>query len=330
MDEETSIFKALWDACDLVVNNRGIGWSWSCSRYAHYGPPQSRIKYLFKTLVRIICHALCADVAAEIAQALLPTITNGHPTILDPTLPLLQRLLHASILTGIYISIIYCTVDMSYHIIAFCCVSVVGYAPEQWPPVFDAPWRSTSVGDFWGKRWHQFLRYYVVSLGSQPLIACLATPTVASSSTARKTCQGGATAVEVQTKRGALSVLSAFFVSGVLHDLSFRALRKGGEPMQMIGFFVMQGVGVVLERAVSERWSRVRLTERPWSWHNAIARIWVLSWLLVWGIPFVEVTTKAGMYNVQLFPEPVKPLRVIRAVSDMIITNLDSFVPHFL
>ncbi|KIM57008.1 hypothetical protein SCLCIDRAFT_51832, partial [Scleroderma citrinum Foug A] len=273
-----NICKALWDACDLVLNVRGIGWSWSCSRYARYGTPQSRAKFLLKTIAHIACDALAADVAVETARTILPA-TTGPMTIIDTNLPFPQQLLHASILSAIYISVIYFMVDLYYRTVAFCCVAVLLHRPEQWPPLFDDPWRSTSLGDFWGKRWHQLLRDYVVSLGSQPLMACL-------------------------TKLSALSVLAAFFVSGILHDISFRSMRKGGEPVQMI-FFVMQGVGVVLERAFSERWVHARLRKSPWS--RVAGRVWTFSWLLVWGIPFVESNTRADLFRIALFPESLKP-----------------------
>lgn len=309
-----NIRKALWDACDLVLNIRGIGWSWSCSRFTRYGPPQSRAKFLSKTLARIACYALAADVAVEIALTILPA-TTGPMTILDANLPFPQQLFHASILSAIYIWVIYFMLDLYYHSLAFCFVAVLRHNPEQWPPLFDDPWRSTSLGDFWGRRWHQLLRDYVVSLGSQPLTACLTklrSPVPATTSTTTATGQGSANVG--RRKRSALSVLAAFVVSGVLHDIAFRSMRRGGEPMQMI-FFVMQGVGVVLERAFSERWVHARLKS---PWYRVMGRVWTFSWLLVWGIPFVEANTRAGLFRIALFPEPLKPLRIVHTVWDVL------------
>lgn len=308
-----NICKALWDACDLVLNVRGIGWSWSCSRYARYGTPQSRAKFLLKTIAHIACDALAADVAVETARTILPA-TTGPMTIIDTNLPFPQQLLHASILSAIYISVIYFMVDLYYRTVAFCCVAVLLHRPEQWPPLFDDPWRSTSLGDFWGKRWHQLLRDYVVSLGSQPLMACLTKLSPVRATTSTTAAGQGAANVE-RRKRGALSVLAAFFVSGILHDISFRSMRKGGEPVQMI-FFVMQGVGVVLERAFSERWVHARLRKSPWS--RVAGRVWTFSWLLVWGIPFVESNTRADLFRIALFPESLKPLHIVHILWDVL------------
>ncbi|KAL4077436.1 hypothetical protein J3A83DRAFT_4213590 [Scleroderma citrinum] len=310
----TNIRKALRDACDLVLNIRGIGWSWSRIPYARYGAHQSRAKFLLKALASIACNALAADVAVEIVHAIIPAAT-GRVTILDVNLPLPQRLLYASIISGVYTSVVYFLVELSYNALAICFVIALGHVPAQWPPVFDKPWKSTSLGEFWGKRWHQLLRDYVISLGSRPFTACLAMSTPASTNVA-------AMDRSQSSKRGPLFVLGAFFVSGIFHDISFRTLGRGGKPIQMIGFFVMQGVGVILERAFFKSSLCGQLKSPA---YKALGHIWVILWLLMWGIPYVDVCAQTGILEVRLFPEPLKPLRIIHVVWDMIATNLINF-----
>jgi len=73
----------------------------------------------------------------------------------------------------------------------------------------------------------------------------------------------------------------AVLVSGIFHDLN---LERGGHSVISIGFWLMNGVGVVLERL----WKRAtgRMVDGTWG------RTWALGWLLLWGVPMVDVYAK--------------------------------------
>lgn len=95
---------------------------------------------------------------------------------------------------------------------------------------------------------------------------------------------------------GTYSVLGAFVISGVYHDVALRGMGRGGNSVSATGFFVTQGVGVVLERL----WTR--LTGRKVG--GVLGWLWVWVWLTVWGRFVVDewtrkffiVETVDGMY----------------------------------
>ena len=88
-------------------------------------------------------------------------------------------------------------------------------------PIMDAPLRSTSLSEFWGKRWNLGFRQLAYDLIFSPL---------------HKVLGGPATGFLV------------FVVSGLLHDLviSFPARAGYGLPTT---YFVIQGLGVAVERS---------------------------------------------------------------------------------
>ena len=80
-------------------------------------------------------------------------------------------------------------------------------------------------------------------------------------------------------------LLGAFFVSGVFHDIE---LGRGGYTTVVVGFWVMNGVGVVLERV----WKKVTGKQVGGVW----GRVWMMGWLVIWGLPMVDVYARAGRY----------------------------------
>ena len=114
---------------------------------------------------------------------------------------------------------VYTTMDMFYISSLINCI-LLRQPAWRWPPLFERPWASTSLADFWRFRWHQTYRYMFVVLSS------LARP-------------GGAKL----GRPGAL--LGAFSVSGVFHDLAgIWGLGKGMEFRSVSGFFLLTGMGV--------------------------------------------------------------------------------------
>jgi alginate O-acetyltransferase complex protein AlgI len=87
-------------------------------------------------------------------------------------------------------------------------------------PIMDAPLRSTSVAEFWGRRWNGAFNDLALGLVFRPL--------------ARRAGVTGAT-------------LSAFAVSGLIHELviSFPAGAGYGLPT---GYFLLQGLAVLAQR----------------------------------------------------------------------------------
>ncbi|MGB0036864.1 MAG: membrane bound O-acyl transferase family-domain-containing protein [Candidatus Acidiferrales bacterium] len=90
-------------------------------------------------------------------------------------------------------------------------------------PIMQSPVASTSLSEFWGKRWNLGFRQLTHGLVFDPL-----------------------------RKRFGLAAgtLAAFFVSGLIHDFVISFPARGGYGLPT-GYFLLQGVGVLFERSAT-------------------------------------------------------------------------------
>ncbi|QRW07290.1 membrane bound O-acyl transferase family protein [Ceratobasidium sp. AG-Ba] len=118
---------------------------------------------------------------------------------------------------------------------------------KEWPPLFDGPLEAISVRDFWSHRWHALFRRTFLINGGVPGLAVggylgglinSIFPLARENASMRRTGMrfGG--------------VIGVFFVSGVMHDLGAWGVGKGTEFRSITGYFLLQGVAVVLEEAL--------------------------------------------------------------------------------
>ena len=223
-------------------------------------------KFIFKALACIAFNALCANVAAEIPRALLPANIAGQLSILDATLSFPQRLLRASILSGTLISIIYFMIEVTHYTIALFFVNVLCSATPQnnCHPCSMHPGNQRRSAIFWDKDGASSCATTPFHSDRSPsLLSLRHEHSLWRRSHHRRLLvhtSDKAGYAATRTKRGALSILGAFFLSGVLYDIALRSQGKGGKPIQMIGFFVL--------------YSPVRT---PPFWHKVVGHVWVLA-----------------------------------------------------
>jgi len=150
---------------------------------------------------------------------------------------------------------------------------MLGQSPEAWPPVFNSPWASDSLHDFWAKRWHQILRRILFVMGGTP---------------------GRWLAGEVG------QLLGTFLASGLFHELGMYMVCRGLDH-RVTFFFTIQGVGVLLERVYKRVTGR-----RVEGWFG---RVWL--WIFIFG--FGQVCSDAwlsrGLGAADLIPDHASPLR---------------------
>ena len=92
-------------------------------------------------------------------------------------------------------------------------------------PIMRAPAASTSLGEFWGKRWNLGFRQLTHGFVYEPL----------------------------RRKIGsAVAILAAFFVSGIIHDLVISVPAGGGYGLPT-AYFLLQGIGVLFEKSTLGR-----------------------------------------------------------------------------
>ncbi|KIJ18059.1 hypothetical protein PAXINDRAFT_71482 [Paxillus involutus ATCC 200175] len=275
----SSIFTALWNAWDLLLNVRGVGWNWS--QGLTFPQPsfetRSRTAFVLLSAIRFAVYALAYDAAIQGIRMFSPedfsSSTGG--SIYDPSLPLILQLLRCLNISALTIWMAYFSIEWVYQLQAVLFVTLLQQRPSQWPPLFDSPWLSTSLSDLWGRRWHQMIRHMLLTLGGRPfgyLFGRL----------------GG--------------IIGVFLLSGIFHDIELRSVAQGNS-LVVIGFFVMNGVGIVLERV----WKRVcgRRVGGIWGW------IWTFSWLALWGVPLVDNWAKAGRFGAETFPPEFRPTVVL-------------------
>ena len=269
----------IMDALDLASNFRGHGWEWSRGLYIpHETRPANRIAFVFCAFVSAVAHALICGAFHRAILLLAPMGVGpipGGSTIFDETLPFLVRYFRASIISTFTGFGVYALTQMGYNLDIIPAILILGQDPTQWPPVSDAPWRATSVSDFWGRRWHQLFRHIFLVLGGHPLSFIL-----------------GRTGI----------VIGAFLASGVIHHIAMAALDSQLEIWWMLVGFGMMGLGILAERAFHQ------LTGKRVG--GVVGWVWTMSWLLLWGNVMVEGFARAGMFGSASFVDSSLPVRI--------------------
>ncbi|KAN0101097.1 Membrane bound O-acyl transferase family domain containing protein [Tylopilus felleus] len=271
-----SVASALWNACDLTANFRNIGWIGL--QKIHVPTPYLRVEsrsiFVLLSLCRLTFFAVTFDILCRYIRS-FGRDTFGTPkggTIFDPALPAVERYTKSSIITLLYGLTAYLLVDATYQLLAVLFVVLFRQYPSQWPPLFDVPWLATSLSSFWGRRWHQLFREPFVVIGSKPM--------------------------ERFGRVG--TIMGAFALSSVLHDVGTQGMgRDTDDTLPVVGFFLIHGVGVLMEDA----WKQATGKRVG----GIIGWLWVISWLVLWGQLVVDAWARRGLLGPEFCPEAYRP-----------------------
>ncbi|KAI6151254.1 hypothetical protein BKA82DRAFT_4125654 [Pisolithus tinctorius] len=225
----------LVDAIDLTVNFRGVGWNWSKGiRFPPDTRPTSRLHFAIYVFLSALFHSFICGVFHIAVHAIISIVAA---------------------------SVVCAGMQTRYDIGTFIGVAVFQQDPAQWPPLFDAPWKATSLYDFWGYRWHQLVRRTLIVLGGWPL---------------------GFVFGRVGY------VVGSFLASGVLHNVVLATLNCGVEWWTMLLSFGMMALGIIIEHTFTQMTGR-----KVGGW---IGRVWTMAWLLVWGSMIMDGFARAGLF----------------------------------
>ena len=249
-----------------MLNTRGIGWNWP--RGLIVPKPtfetNSRITFVLLSAACLALHALSFLACRQIIRMLSPDtlgLLNCGALFDHSLLPLLE-LLRSMFVSFLTLWLTYFGIQLTYQPLAIVCIVLFQQHPSQWPPLFDSPWLSTSLSEFWGRRWHQMMREQLVTFGVRPFNYLFGR-------------LGG--------------VLGAFLVSGIFHDIELRSYGRGGNSVAIIGFWLMNAVGMVLERIWTK--NTARRVGGVWGW------MWTFGWMSLWGIWVVDEWAKVGRFE---------------------------------
>ncbi|XP_030453331.1 probable long-chain-alcohol O-fatty-acyltransferase 5 [Syzygium oleosum] len=153
---------------------------------------------------------------------------------------------HPKLVLLLYSCMLYLFVDMIMGLSNAAARAVLG-VELQMPS--DEPYLSTSLQDFWGRRWNLTVTNALRHTVYRPLKSFLE-PRL------------GAT-----WPAAAAAVMAAFLVSGLMHELLYYYMVRARPTWEVTGFFVLQGACVVVEVvakwAAGERWRLSRAVATP-------------------------------------------------------------------
>ncbi len=276
VERRTSVAGVLPDALDLLCNVRGVGWSWSPNPFPREStPPPSIALLFFKTLLKMTAF----DASHYIIQRLHPSAANDPRggSIFDPSLPLVPRTVLFAAISGVCCGVwVYAMLDAVYHASALVGRGVLRQPAALWPRLFDRPWMSTSIQEFWSVRWHQFGRRLFIVFGARP---------------------GG----RLFGKPGA--IMGAFAVSATLHYVALWGLGNGIDSITIGAFFLFMGAGAVMEGAFT------RAT--GWRVRGWLGWSWTMLWTILWGTLMLDGWARHGMLASELFPIGPRPGKLV-------------------
>jgi hypothetical protein len=165
---------------------------------------------------------------------------------------------------------------MAYDVFTLVGILIFQQRPEQWPPLFNSPWLATSITAYWSSRWHQLFRGSFIGIGAKPLSFFVGRV-------------GG--------------VMGAFLVSAVMHDWGLWPMGRGTEFWSVGGFFLMMGVGCVLEALFKKA---TGLKVGGWAgW------FWTMSWVVGWANIYMDAYARKGLIGSKFLPEEYTPSQML-------------------
>ncbi|KAI0297524.1 hypothetical protein B0F90DRAFT_1938763 [Multifurca ochricompacta] len=280
VERPLTISNVLTDGFDLFWNQRGIGWSWSSKPFpGRDTPPLSIGSVLAKMLLKFTV----LDASQYLILCVCPSINNpGSGSLFNASLSLWRRVAAAAfcgVCGGLWV---WAIADSSYHAGTLIGRILLCQPASQWPPNSRQPWLSTSVREFWSFRWHQALRHFFISFGARPCGKLLWRP-------------------------GA--IMGSFAVSAIFHHIALWGLDYGTEFSTAGGFFLLMGLGTIMEVEFT-RVTGLRV-QGLFGW------LWTMLWTLFWGTFMIDEWARRGMFSNDFFPEY---LRLGKLLVDTVIT----------
>ncbi|KAJ5746493.1 toxin biosynthesis protein Tri7-like protein [Penicillium odoratum] len=194
-----------------------------------------------------------------IAVLLEPTITAKHSWLLEAAINIVTWFLIARL-----------SLDFKWRATSIVAVGLGISEPANWPPMFGSSFEAYTIRNFWGKYWHQQLRWPLSATSSilTRNILHLPRPSI----------------LERYT-----STFLSFLLSGLIH---LAAQYKGStfEKRGAVEFFTSFSLGIIIEDGAQALWSRITASASDENntpndsntalWKKIIGYLWVTGWLV--------------------------------------------------
>lgn len=144
--------------------------------------------------------------------------------------------LHPYIILALYCCHMYLGIELVLALSAVPARAILGFELE---PQFTEPYLSTSLQDFWGRRWNLMVTNILRPVAYDPVRRI---------------------SMRILGPRWArfLAVMSTFAVSGLMHEAIYYYLTRVSPTWEVTWFFVLHGVCVAVEvevkKAAADRW----------------------------------------------------------------------------
>ncbi|XP_048232153.1 acyl-CoA--sterol O-acyltransferase 1 isoform X1 [Ricinus communis] len=156
-----------------------------------------------------------------------------------------NELMHPKVILLLYSLHIYFAIELTLAMVAALARAILGLELE---PQFNEPYLSTSLQDFWGRRWNIMVTSILRPTVYGPLL---------------KTCSP----IIGRKWAPVPAIMGTFTVSAIMHELIFYYLGRVNPTWEITRFFVLHGVCLVIEialkKVVSRRWQLPRLISTP-------------------------------------------------------------------
>jgi len=139
--------------------------------------------------------------------------------------------IHPMVVSLLYVMYLYIQLELLLAITATMAKVLLGQELE---PQFNEPYLSTSLQDFWGRRWNLMVSSILRLAVYEP------TGNIASGIVGRKWARIPA-------------VMGTFFVSGIMHELMFFYLGRDKLTMELTCFFLLHGLCLIVEGVLKKR-----------------------------------------------------------------------------
>ncbi|KAK3198911.1 hypothetical protein Dsin_022326 [Dipteronia sinensis] len=137
--------------------------------------------------------------------------------------------LHPRILLVIYCLILYLLLDVVFGVCNYATRALLGIELES---PSDEPYFSTSLQDFWGRRWNLMVTNVLRFTVYKPVRSCVGN------------ALGGR---RWDPLAAVMGLLSTFLVSGLMHELIFYYVTRGTPTWEVTWFFVLHGACLAVE-----------------------------------------------------------------------------------